>query len=133
MPLNPNAMNSLPTGELHPRKADKARPTQRKLHTQPRSKHPHRILPPTTQPREKHYPAQLYHHRSANPNVPLSPSPPLDTKVSRAAHRQARPTIRPAPAAPAHQSMREKHAPASSSVNGSTYLAGVWLLRQPSL
>ncbi|KAK5606570.1 hypothetical protein CRENBAI_018565 [Crenichthys baileyi] len=48
MPPNPNTMNPLPTahgytptGGLHPRKADEATPTQRKLHTQPCSKHPH--------------------------------------------------------------------------------------------
>ncbi|MEQ2190459.1 hypothetical protein XENOCAPTIV_019912 [Xenoophorus captivus] len=47
MPPNPNAMSPPPTahghtpkGELHPRKADEASPTQCKLHTQPRSKHP---------------------------------------------------------------------------------------------
>ncbi|MED6249760.1 hypothetical protein ATANTOWER_019160 [Ataeniobius toweri] len=50
MPPNPNAMNPLPTvhghtptGELHPRKDDEATPTQRKPHTQPRSKHPRRV------------------------------------------------------------------------------------------
>ncbi|MEQ2242950.1 hypothetical protein ILYODFUR_002047 [Ilyodon furcidens] len=53
MPLNPYALNPLPTAqwhtptsELHPQKADEATPTQRKLHTQPHSKHAHHILPP---------------------------------------------------------------------------------------
>ncbi|MED6295172.1 hypothetical protein CHARACLAT_028867 [Characodon lateralis] len=36
-------------GELHPRKADKATPTQCKLHTQLHSKHHPCILPRTTQ------------------------------------------------------------------------------------
>ncbi|KAK5603552.1 hypothetical protein CRENBAI_005011 [Crenichthys baileyi] len=54
MPPNQNAMNppphmSSPTDELHPRKADKDTPTQCNLHTRPRSKHHHQILPPTTQ------------------------------------------------------------------------------------
>ncbi|MED6232729.1 hypothetical protein ATANTOWER_001639 [Ataeniobius toweri] len=47
--MNPPPHMSSPTDELHPRKADKDTPTQRNLHTRPRSKHPHHILPPTTQ------------------------------------------------------------------------------------
>ncbi|MEQ2316945.1 hypothetical protein AMECASPLE_037764 [Ameca splendens] len=35
----------MPTGEFHPRKTDKDTPTQRKLHTQPRSKHPKHNTP----------------------------------------------------------------------------------------
>ncbi|KAK5603395.1 hypothetical protein CRENBAI_008500 [Crenichthys baileyi] len=57
MPPNPNVMNPLPTahgqtptGELYPRKADEATPTQHKLHTQPRSKQPRHVLHPTTPP-----------------------------------------------------------------------------------
>ncbi|MEQ2266331.1 hypothetical protein XENORESO_020615 [Xenotaenia resolanae] len=53
MPPNPNATNPLPTaqghtltGELHPRKADGATPTQLMLHTHPCSRQPCRILPP---------------------------------------------------------------------------------------
>ncbi|MED6234677.1 hypothetical protein ATANTOWER_025812 [Ataeniobius toweri] len=61
--MPPNAMNQpptahghTPTGELHPQKADEATPTQRKLHTQPRSKHPPRpthITPHTATARQR--------------------------------------------------------------------------------
>ncbi|MEQ2296879.1 hypothetical protein AMECASPLE_028901 [Ameca splendens] len=54
MPPNPNAINYLPQGhpptdKLHPRTTNEDTSTQHKLHTQPSSKHPHRIPSPTTQ------------------------------------------------------------------------------------
>ncbi|KAK5600662.1 hypothetical protein CRENBAI_013316, partial [Crenichthys baileyi] len=59
-------------------------------------------------------------HNTATPHAAVPPPsstatpipPPSDTTASRAAHCEARPTIRPAPAAPPSQSMRGKHAPA---------------------
>ncbi|MED6293936.1 hypothetical protein CHARACLAT_015639 [Characodon lateralis] len=76
MPPNPYTMNALPTaqgqtptGELHPRKADKATPTQRKLHTQPCSKHPRRVPPPphSVPQRQSKGPAQR--HPSLRPQA----------------------------------------------------------------
>ncbi|XP_047213236.1 proteoglycan 4-like [Girardinichthys multiradiatus] len=49
MPQIPSPQGRIPTDELHPQKAYKDTSTQRKLHTQPHSKHTQPVLPPTTQ------------------------------------------------------------------------------------
>ncbi|KAK5619203.1 hypothetical protein CRENBAI_022200 [Crenichthys baileyi] len=45
-PSRMNRQGHTPTGELRPQKADEATPTEHKLHTQPRSKHPAPSCPP---------------------------------------------------------------------------------------
>ncbi|MEQ2169452.1 hypothetical protein GOODEAATRI_025372 [Goodea atripinnis] len=75
----PTAHGHTPISELHPRKANEATPTQRKLHTQPRSKHLRHVPPPphSAPRRQGKGPAQRYpsscpqaqqgrHHRAHN-------------------------------------------------------------------
>ncbi|MEQ2221074.1 hypothetical protein ILYODFUR_011951, partial [Ilyodon furcidens] len=68
---------------LHPRKADEDTFTQRKLHTQPRSKHPCRILPPTTQ-----------HTATAREGPHAIPPPPPPTDATGQTQLGTMPTMK---------------------------------------
>ncbi|MEQ2280573.1 hypothetical protein AMECASPLE_021317 [Ameca splendens] len=99
MPPNPNAMNPFltaqghtPTGELHPRKADEVTPTQRKLHTQPHSKHPCRILHPTTQ-------RAMTERQGKGPGATLPQPPSTGAKVQTPS--STAPTTEPSKRSPA--------------------------------
>ncbi|MEQ2249609.1 hypothetical protein ILYODFUR_031088 [Ilyodon furcidens] len=106
----PTAQGHTPTGELHPRKADEATPTQHKLHTQPHSKHRCCIPPPPhREPRQQgKSPAQRY---PSNPTT--EPPTSHQDETNSTGKRSPASGKHSGPASPTTPPQSHKHTPTS--------------------